>query len=263
MRAIMCSFHMAAPWECAGEFCRKSSCGRALGSLLAVLGTGTAPSCPLQCQHTAPVLGTLTGPKHSSHSWDRHQGGSGHTWELLCPCANHSCALVTPGISDVLCKLSPLRAGVSAFWMQRHSKDIPGESLWMHRLSQAGFRAQPIRYQACTPSPSLPALCASCRMQGGAGAHRDALWALSSGQHPGSQHTPPAMPPSAQGCKPRAGLDANTNTTLHCRFWDNSSTESPCCWSTKPWDRAGAQEGSLACRDCSDARALLLDLVWQ
>lgn len=122
------------------------------------------------------------------------------------------------------------------------------------------MQAPPAHPMPTAPCPSLhTTLCHLPTMQGAAGAvPGDALWALSSGQDPGTQHTPPAMFPSLQSSKARAGLDANTNTTLHWGFWmsrgwrDNSSTESPCCWSTKPWDRARAQERKLACRD-SDA----------
>lgn len=84
-----------------------------------------------------------------------------------------------------------------------------------------------------------------------------ALWALS----PGTQHTPPAVFPSLQACPglPTQGWAAHKHNTAlgildEQGLEDNSPSESPCCWSTKPWDgQELRREGSLACRDCSDA----------
>lgn len=93
MRGILCSFHMAAPRESAGEVCRQSSPGRALGArgqcwlwLGSWHSTVLSSPCTATRQPHAPLghsdKGSLS--KHSHHSVGQHQGRlPWHTWELL------------------------------------------------------------------------------------------------------------------------------------------------------------------------------------
>lgn len=142
MRGIMCSFHMAAPRESAGEFCGQSSPGRALGHEVTAgcgwtVGTAPHPALPpasLTCLwDTGTLLLVKAQPPPQGHTPGRLPH---HTWELLapvCPLQTPPVLWSTPVISDVLSKLSPSPDQQQALVLDAKTLQVP---------HQAGFRAE-------------------------------------------------------------------------------------------------------------------------